>query len=462
MLYTTLSSYHVRLIATVALVSMLAFFDYVLVFYLKETIIDNFFGGREIKWLHSMQVGGMCLGVYVAHLVGGFLLGQYGDVNGRQAVLFLSLLGLTVFTFIIAVLPTYQHVGVLAPILFILACFGQGLAYGGQIPSALVLLTEQLPMRRVGFGCSFVMVGVLVGVLLVSLLSNFLANTLTYVDMLSYGWRIPFVVGAMLSVLLLLSLQFIKETPIITQTKERHATEEHTLSAMSFDGLTTTQIQDLADSNIFCDDKPQSIQKSSLVQIITKNRLSSLVPAVLVSWIMMSIFIVIAMMMPTLLNISFVISESILTFGSGIAVFFMMIGCAFYGYLVDRVNVGMVMIFGGILFIANTSLFFVQLGRGSDLTLLWFALFGFSGGLIATLPAVLTRLFPTKIRLTSIALTYNVTYVLVAGCMPSLLAFVTFHLPLTPALYLLWVGLVTIFLSFYIYYLPRSERDITR
>ena len=151
-----------------------------------------------------------------------------------------------------------------------------------------------------------------------------------------------------------------------------------------------------------------------------------------------------------------------MTFGSGIAVFFMMIGCAFYGYLVDRVNVGMVMIFGGILFIANTSLFFVQLGRGSDLTLLWFALFGFSGGLIATLPAVLTRLFPTKIRLTSIALTYNVTYVLVAGCMPSLLAFVTFHLPLTPALYLLWVGLVTIFLSFYIYYLPRSERDITR
>lgn len=130
MLYTTLSSYHVRLIATVALVSMLAFFDYVLVFYLKETIIDNFFGGREIKWLHSMQVGGMCLGVYVAHLVGGFLLGQYGDVNGRQAVLFLSLLGLTVFTFIIAVLPTYQHVGVLAPILFILARFGQGLAYG--------------------------------------------------------------------------------------------------------------------------------------------------------------------------------------------------------------------------------------------------------------------------------------------------------------------------------------------
>ena len=299
MLYTTLSSYHVRLIATVALVSMLAFFDYVLVFYLKETIIDNFFGGREIKWLHSMQVGGMCLGVYLAHLVGGFLLGQYGDVNGRQAVLFLSLLGLTVFTFIIAVLPTYQHVGVLAPILFILARFGQGLAYGGQIPSALVLLTEQLPMRRVGFGCSFIMVGVLVGVLLVSLLSNFLANTLTYVDMLSYGWRIPFVVGAMLSVLLLLSLQFIKEIPIITQTKERHATEEHTLSAMSFDGLTTTQIQDLADSNIFCDDKPQSIQKSSLVQIITKNRLSSLIPAVLVSWIMMSIFIVIAMMMPT-------------------------------------------------------------------------------------------------------------------------------------------------------------------
>ncbi|STY93484.1 MFS transporter [Moraxella bovis] len=458
----TLSSHHIRLIATVASVTMLAFFDYALVFYLKEVIADNFFGGREVMWLYSMQAVGLFLGAYIAHPIGGFLLGQYGDANGRRAVLFLSLLGLTVFTFIIAVLPTYHHLGVLAPILFIVARFGQGLAYGGQIPSALVLLTEQLPMRRVGLGCSFVVVGVLIGVLLVSLLSSFLANILSYADMLSYGWRIPFVIGGVLSASLLLSLHTLKETSIDVQTKDRHAEAGHTLSAMSFDGLTKTQIQDLADANIFHDDKPQSIQKSSLVQIITKNRPSSLIPAVLISWIMLSVFIVIATIMPMLLNISFAVSESILVFGSGLAVFFMMIGCAFYGYLMDRVNVGKVMIFGGIFFIVNTSLFFVQLGLGSDLMLLWFALLGFSGGMIATLPVVLVRLFPSKIRLTSIALTYNVTYALVAGGVPSLLAFATFHLPLAPALYLLWVGLLTIFLSFYIYYLPRSERDIAR
>lgn len=456
------SSYHIRLIATVASVTMLAFFDYALVFYLKEVIIDNFFGGCEVMWLYSVQVVGLFLGVYITHPIGGFLLGQYGDINGRRAVLFLSLLGLTVFTFIIAVLPTYQHLGMIAPILFILARFGQGLAYGGQIPSALVLLTEQLPIRRVGFGCSFVMVGALAGVLLVSLLSNFLENTLSYADMLSYGWRIFFVIGGVLSASLLLSLRPLKEISIDVQTEDRHAIEEHTLSAISFDGLTKTQIQDLADINIFHDDRPQPIQKSSLVQIIAKNCLSSLVPAVLVSWIMLSVFIVIAIIMPMLLDISFVMSESILAFGSGIAVFFMMIGCAFYGYMADRINVGKVMIFGGIFFIINTSLFFVQLRMGSDLMLLWFALFGFSGGMIATLPAVLTRLFPSKIRLTSIALTYNVTYALVAGGVPSLLAFATFHLPFAPALYLLWVGLLTIFLSFYIYYLPRSEQDIAR
>ncbi|OBX59889.1 hypothetical protein A9Z63_10160 [Moraxella lacunata] len=457
----TLSSHHIRLIATVASVTMLAFFDYALVFYLKEVIADNFFGGREVMWLYSMQAVGLFLGAYIAHPIGGFLLGQYGDVNGRQAVLFLSLFGLTVFTLILAFLPTYQHLGVLASILFILARFGQGLAYGGQIPSALVLITEQLPMRHVGFGCGIVVAGALAGLLFIKFLVTYLVGSLSYTDMLSYGWRIPFLVGGVLSAGLLLSLKLLKETPISTQTKDRHDTEEHTLSAMSFDGLTKTQIQDLANTNIFNEDK-QVAQKHSFLQIITKNRLSSLIPAILVSWIVLSVFIVIAMIMPELLNINFSISESNLIFGSGIATLFMMIGCVFYGYLADRMNIGKVMIFGGILLIVNTSLFFAQLRYGGELILLWSALLGFSGGMIATLPAVLVRLFPSKIRLTSIALTYNVTYALVAGGVPSLLAFATFHLPLAPALYLLWVGLVTIFLSFYIYYLPRSERDIAR
>lgn len=122
----TLSSHHIRLIATVASVTMLAFFDYALVFYLKEVIADNFFGGREVMWLYSMQAVGLFLGAYIAHPIGGFLLGQYGDANGRRAVLFLSLLGLTVFTFIIAVLPTYHHLGCLLRFYLSLLALGRG------------------------------------------------------------------------------------------------------------------------------------------------------------------------------------------------------------------------------------------------------------------------------------------------------------------------------------------------
>lgn len=458
---TPLSSRHHRLIAVTACVTMLAFFDYALVFYLNQIITTIFFGDHELSWLSSIQTLALFIGAYIAHPIGGFLLGQYGDINSRRAVLSLSLLGVTAFTLIIAFLPTHEYFGVFAMLLFILARFGQGLAYGGQIPSALVLMTEQLPIRYVGFGCGIILASVLAGLLLVKFLVTFLSNTLSHADMVSYGWRMLFLIGGVLSIGALYSLKLLDEIPIDTQIKERQAEAGHTLSAMSFDGLTHQQIQDLASNNIFYHDK-QIIERQSFIKIITNNPLSSLIPAILVSWIMLSVFIVIAVLMPKLLNMNFAISQGELIFGSGIATLFMMIGCVFYGYLTDRMNVGKIMIVGGVLLIFNTSLFFWQVQLGTNFLLVWSALLGFSGGMVATLPAVLTRLFPSKIRLTSIALTYNMTYALVAGGLPTFLALATFYLPLAPALYLLWVGLIAIFLSFYIYYLPRSERDIAR
>lgn len=404
---------------------------------------------------------GLFLGAYIAHPIGGFLLGQYGDINGRRAVLSLSLLGLIIFTLIMAFLPTYDYFGVFAVILFTLTRFGQGLAYGSQIPSALVLMTEQLPIRYVGFGCGVILASILAGLILVKFLVAFLVDTLSHVDMVSYGWRIPFLVGTLLSIGALYALKSLDEVPMEAQIKNRQEQAGHTLSTMSFDGLTQKQIQEPAGENIFSHDKPV-IHPHSFLNIITKNRLSSLIPAVLASWIVLSVFIVIAILMPNLLDMNFVIAEEELIFGSGISTLFMMIGCVFYGYLTDRMNVGKVMIAGGIFLIITTSLFFAQIRLGSSFLLIWSALLGFSGGMVATLPAVLARLFPSKIRLTSVALTYNATYVVVAGAMPTLLMIATFYLPLAPALYLLWVGLIAIFLSFYIYYLPRSERDIAR
>lgn len=456
---TPLQTHHVHLITTVTTVAMLAFFDYLLVAYLKDIILINFFGGHEKTWLYSIGTVGLFVGAYLAHPVGGFLLGQYGDVNGRRAVLLLSLLGLSVFTLLIAFLPTYEQMGILSPILFTIARFGQGMAFGGQVPATLVLLIEQLPLRRVSFGCGMVLAGGLVGLFLVDFMTILLSDTFSHVSMLQFGWRILFATGGILSALALLLFKNMHETPITTQSPNRHADEEHTLSAMSFDGLTKQQVQDLAENNIFYNKPTDS---HTFLQILTNNRLTVLLPAVVLSWAMLSIFIVIGMILPNILDITFNISESELTFGSGISTLFMIIGCIFYGYVADRVNIGRLMMYGGVLLIFNTALFFAQLNFGSQLMLVWFAFLGFSGGMIATLPVILARLFPTKIRLTSIALTYNVTYVVVAGSVPYLLSLAVFYLPLASALYLLLVGLTVVFLGLYFYYLPRSELDITR
>lgn len=456
---TPLQTHHVHLITTTTAVAMLGFFDYLLVVYLKDIILANFFGGQDMAWLYGIGTMGLFAGAYLAHPVGGFLLGQYGDVNGRRAVLLLSMLGLSVFTLIMAFLPTYEQIGILAPILFIIARFGQGMAFGGQVPATIVLLIEQLPLRRVSFGCGMVLAGELSGLFLVDFLTILLDETLSHVSMLQFGWRMLFLVGGLLSALALLLLKNTQETPLTAQTPNRHADEEHTLSAMSFDGLTKQQVQHLADNNIFYDKPTDS---HTFLQIFANNRLTVLLPAVVLSWVIISVFIVIGMILPQILDIHFNISESDLTFGSGISTLFMIIGCIFYGYVSDRVNIGRLMMWGGLLLIANTTLFFIQLNFGSRLMLVWFATLGFSGGMIATLPVLMTRLFPSKIRLTSIAFTYNTTYVVVAGGLPSLLSLAVFYLPLASALYLLLVGLSVVFLGLYFYYLPRSERDITR
>lgn len=447
---TSSPTHYIRLTVMTTLISMMAFFDYALVFYFKELIVQNFFGGRHLAWLSFIQTVGLFLGAYIANPVGGFLLGQYGDLYGRKAVMFLSLLGLTVFTLIIAFLPVYTDIGVVAPILFLMARFGQGLAFGGQIPSVLVLVTEQLPKRHVGFGCGIVVAGILVSVLSLKMLTAFFENYLSHAVMLDYGWRIPFLLGGVLSAGLLILFKFFQRLPISAHS---YAQEEYTQHSVNLNGLTSRQIQDLAENNIFYDNNV----KPPISQIINKNHLASIVLAVATSWIMLSIFVVIAMILPDLLEAGFVVSESILIFGSGISIFFMIIGSLFYGYLVDRINAGKVMIVGGVLLIFQTSLFFVKLKFGSNLMLLWFALLGFSGGLIAALPTILIRLFPSRIRLTSIALTHSTTYVLVSGGLPAMLGFATFYFPLAPALYLLWVGLMAIFLSFYIYYIPKNH-----
>ncbi len=132
--------------------------------------------------------------------VGGWILGSLADRKGRRASLSLSVTLMCVGSLIVAVLPTYSSIGVLAPILLLVARLIQGVSLGGEYASSATYLSEMaLPNNR-GFYTSFQYVTLIGGQVLGSLTLLVMQGLFTAPQLESWGWRVPFVLGAAFSV----------------------------------------------------------------------------------------------------------------------------------------------------------------------------------------------------------------------------------------------------------------------
>ncbi|MFD9628350.1 MFS transporter [Peribacillus muralis] len=129
--------------------------------------------------------------------LGSLLMGRYADRYGRRAALTLSITVMAGGSLIIALTPSYSTIGVLAPIILVLARLLQGLSLGGEYGTSATYLSEMASSGRRGFYSSFQYVTLVAGQLLALGVQIILQQTLSESDMMSWGWRIPFVIGAM-------------------------------------------------------------------------------------------------------------------------------------------------------------------------------------------------------------------------------------------------------------------------
>jgi len=150
---------------------------------------------------------------FVARPIGSALFGHFGDRVGRKATLVGSLLTMGISTVLIGLLPTYGSVGLLAPVLLCVLRFGQGLGLGGEWGGAALLATENAPRGRRGLFGSFPQLGAPIGFFFANGVFLLLTTTLTEEQFLSWGWRVPFLLSALLvGVGLYVRLQ-LSETP---------------------------------------------------------------------------------------------------------------------------------------------------------------------------------------------------------------------------------------------------------
>ncbi len=135
---------------------------------------------------------------FIARPLGGMLFGHYGDLLGRKLALVVALVTMGLSTAAIGLLPSYETVGVVAPIMLVVLRFIQGLAVGGQWGGAALLAIESAPANRQGFFGSFVQIGVPLGVLLANLIFFVIGAQLAPDAFMSWGWRVPFLLSLLL------------------------------------------------------------------------------------------------------------------------------------------------------------------------------------------------------------------------------------------------------------------------
>ena len=157
---------------------------------------------------------------YLARIVGAALFGHFGDRLGRKSMLLFSLVLMGIATFAIGLLPNYESIGIWAPILLLSLRVVQGLALGGEWGGAVLMAVEHAPPNQRGLYGSWVQIGVPAGTLLANFAFLLINATLPADDMLSWGWRIPFLA----SILLVLIGGYIRlnlsETPSFNKVKQ--------------------------------------------------------------------------------------------------------------------------------------------------------------------------------------------------------------------------------------------------
>ncbi len=363
---------------------------------------------------------------FLVRPLGGLFFGVMGDRFGRQKVLSLTIIIMAISTFCIGLIPSYAAIGLWAPILLLLCKLAQGFSVGGEYTGAAIFVAEYAPDRQRGFLGSWLDFGSIAGFVLGAGLVVLLQTILGEQTFLDWGWRVPFFVAGPLGLLGLYLRHAAEETPAFTQQLERMEKEDR--------------------------DAIQERPSISFREIFSKYRkpLMICIGMVLVTNIT---YYMLLTYLPTYLSSSLGYSEE----HGVLIIVVVMIGMLFVqpvvGFFSDKIGRKPFLLVGsvGLLVAAIPAFHFI----GSDNTGLIFLgllmlavlLNCLTGVMASTLPA----LFPTRIRYSALAGSFNVA-IIIAGLTPTAAAWLvedTGNL-LMPAYYLMIAAVIGLVTSFFL------------
>lgn len=197
--------------------SALEYYDFFIYATAAALIFPQIFfpkGDPQIAIIASLATYGVG---YVARPIGAFVLGHWGDTHGRKHVLILCMFLMGFSTVAVGLLPTYDQVGLLAPTLLVILRLIQGFAVAGEISGASSMILEHAPFGRRGFFASFTLQGVQAGQILAAAVFLPLAHYMPAEQFNSWGWRIPFLLSFIVIVVGYIIRREVSETPAFAE-----------------------------------------------------------------------------------------------------------------------------------------------------------------------------------------------------------------------------------------------------
>ncbi|MBS0527268.1 MAG: MFS transporter [Proteobacteria bacterium] len=213
------SSQSRRAVSAAVIGNVLEWYDFGVYGFVAAIIGKNFFPATDdvTQLLSAFLTFGLG---FLARPVGAIVIGRMGDTRGRKAALMLTIFLMAAGTVLIGILPTYATIGVAAPALLLLARLMQGFSTGGEWGGSTAFIVEWAPRDKRGLYGSYQQMSVVAGLLLGSSFAALLNSILTQDQMVAWGWRIPFLVGAILGPVGFYMRRTIDETPHYERVKE--------------------------------------------------------------------------------------------------------------------------------------------------------------------------------------------------------------------------------------------------